>query len=170
MRYFDIWASKIKSRVPIRKSARIRFFKIAFLNCIILTKIFSIRRMFVTGSNTNISTREKAQRVLNACATCEKSQTFKTINNCWFHTNYTFFFCSVFLRSGLIGQSWAMIFASVGYKVSIYDIVDSQVENALKQAEAQLKSLEERGLLRGTLTAEQQFSCISGKSNQIFPC
>lgn len=57
-----------------------------------------------------------------------------------------------------------MIFASVGYKVAIYDIVESQVANALKQAEAQLKSLEQRGLLRGKLSAEKQFSRISGNN------
>lgn len=64
--------------------------------------------------------------------------------------------------SGLIGQSWAMIFASVGYKVSIFDIIESQVSNGLKQTEAQLKSLEEKGLLRGNFTAEEQFSFIEG--------
>lgn len=58
-----------------------------------------------------------------------------------------------------------MIFASVGYKVSIYDIVDSQVENALKQTKIQLESLEAQGLLRGTLKAEQQFGCISGSTD-----
>lgn len=56
-----------------------------------------------------------------------------------------------------------MIFASVGYKVAIYDIVESQVANALKQAEAKLKTLEQGGLLRGKLSAEKQFGNISGK-------
>jgi L-gulonate 3-dehydrogenase len=59
-------------------------------------------------------------------------------------------------------MSWSMIFASAGYKVCIYDILQSQIDNAIKQIDIQLKSLEERGLLRGKLSAKQQFSCISG--------
>jgi len=33
--------------------------------------------------------------------------------------------------SGLVGKSWAMIFASAGYNVTIYDIKEEAVENAL---------------------------------------
>lgn len=58
-----------------------------------------------------------------------------------------------------------MIFASVGYKVCIFDIVQSQIENALQQAKSQLLNLEAKGLLRGKLTAAQQFSCISGSTD-----
>ena len=33
--------------------------------------------------------------------------------------------------SGLVGKSWAMIFASAGYNVTIYDIKEDAVKNAL---------------------------------------
>ncbi|XP_057659834.1 lambda-crystallin [Diorhabda carinulata] len=67
--------------------------------------------------------------------------------------------------SGLIGRSWAMIFAASGYTVSLYDIESKQIESALIDIEQQLKTLEKENLLRGKLNAKQQFALISGTTS-----
>lgn len=43
-----------------------------------------------------------------------------------------FFFLFNFLPSGLIGRSWALLFASGGFKVKLYDIEQQQIMNALE--------------------------------------
>jgi len=66
------------------------------------------------------------------------------------------------IGSGLIGKSWAMIFASVGYKVVLYDVEASQVARALDNIKAELVEFESAGTLRGSLPASEQALLISG--------
>uniref|UniRef100_A0A3P9HV45 Crystallin, lambda 1 n=1 Tax=Oryzias latipes TaxID=8090 RepID=A0A3P9HV45_ORYLA len=65
------------------------------------------------------------------------------------------------IGSGLIGRSWAMVFASGGYSVKIYDNQPGQAAKAILEISQQLKELEEAHMLRGELTATQQLSLIS---------
>ena len=55
-------------------------------------------------------------------------------------------------NSGLIGRSYAMIFASAGFNVKLYDIAQNQVKAALEDIASQLKILEKDGLIRGKLS------------------
>merc|ERR1712042_29614 len=66
------------------------------------------------------------------------------------------------IGSGLIGKSWAMIFASVGYKVVLFDVESSQVTKALENIKAELLEFEAAGTLRGELGAVAQAELISG--------
>ncbi|CAH1109442.1 unnamed protein product [Psylliodes chrysocephalus] len=68
------------------------------------------------------------------------------------------------IGSGLIGRSWAMIFAASGWTVSLYDIEVKQIETALADIKQQLKTLEKEKLLRGNINADQQIALISGST------
>lgn len=58
-----------------------------------------------------------------------------------------------------------MLFASVGYSVTLYDILPKQIDDALIGIKEEVHLLEKQGLLRGTLTAEQQHNLISGTTD-----
>ncbi|XP_037746789.1 lambda-crystallin homolog isoform X4 [Chelonia mydas] len=63
---------------------------------------------------------------------------------------------------GLIGRSWAMVFAGGGFRVKLYDVVQQQITTALEYISKEMKELEKSGMLKGTLSAEKQLSLISG--------
>jgi len=71
--------------------------------------------------------------------------------------------------SGLIGRSWAMLFAAAGYNVCLYDIKHEQVSAALDNILVQLKDLSTQGLLRGSLTVEEQHGLMEG-TNSLADC
>ncbi|KAH8021562.1 hypothetical protein HPB51_015958 [Rhipicephalus microplus] len=70
------------------------------------------------------------------------------------------FGCMLKDPSGLIGRSWAMLFAGAGYTVDLFDVDDKKVDEALSDIEDQLGNLEKKGLLRGNLTSRQQHQLI----------
>lgn len=69
----------------------------------------------------------------------------------------------LFICSGLIGQSWAMLFASAHYNVAIYDVSFELVNIAHDKIKSQMETMEKNGILRGNLTAQQQIELIKGK-------
>ncbi|NP_001120498.1 lambda-crystallin homolog [Xenopus tropicalis] len=68
----------------------------------------------------------------------------------------------VIVGSGLIGRSWAMVFASGGFRVKLYDIVQEQVSTALEDIRKQMEELKKSEMLRGALSMEDQMALISG--------
>ncbi|KAJ8255821.1 hypothetical protein COCON_G00196850 [Conger conger] len=65
------------------------------------------------------------------------------------------------IGSGLIGRSWAMVFLSGGYRVKIYDNQPGQAMKALQEVRTQLEELQQAQILRGELSAAEQFSLLS---------
>lgn len=62
-----------------------------------------------------------------------------------------------------------MIFASQGFDVFLYDVVSANVDTALGLLKEQLETLETQGLLRGKLTAAQQFGHVK-KASTLLEC
>ncbi|KAM4796840.1 lambda-crystallin homolog isoform 2-T2 [Rhinophrynus dorsalis] len=71
----------------------------------------------------------------------------------------------VIVGSGIIGRSWAMVFASGGFRVKLYDIVQEQVTTALEDIRKQMEELKKSEMLRGRLSVREQLDLISGCSD-----
>ena len=54
---------------------------------------------------------------------------------------------TVIVGSGLIGRSWAMVFARGGHAVALWDQEPAQVERALSHIAATLPQMAEEGLI-----------------------
>ncbi|MCP4623664.1 MAG: 3-hydroxyacyl-CoA dehydrogenase family protein [bacterium] len=61
--------------------------------------------------------------------------------------------------SGLIGQGWATLFAAAGYSVTLQDLSDDKLANALEQVRSNLEHLAENGRLQ-TDTAAGAYKLI----------
>ncbi|KAK3097656.1 hypothetical protein FSP39_011773, partial [Pinctada imbricata] len=77
--------------------------------------------------------------------------------------------CPYLGYSGLIGRSFAMLYAASGYNVKLYDIEASQIEGAMKDIRDQLEHLDKTGFLRGKLTVTEQENLITG-TNDLAEC
>jgi len=53
-----------------------------------------------------------------------------------------------------------MLFAAADYQVYMYDVERGRVDDALADIRVQLTNLEEAGLLRGRLTADEQHARV----------
>lgn len=69
------------------------------------------------------------------------------------------------IGSGLIGRSWAIIFASAGYSVKLFDSNADCLAQAIEMIRADLTELCAKNLARGHLTLEQQMALISTSSS-----
>lgn len=77
------------------------------------------------------------------------------------HTCAIFFFLFFFWHSGLVGRSYAMLFASAGYDVRVYDASKEQLQRAVADMEQQLSALAADGLQRGCLTVQQTMAHVT---------
>ncbi|XP_061177336.1 lambda-crystallin-like [Saccostrea echinata] len=73
------------------------------------------------------------------------------------------------IGSGLIGHSFAMLYAAAGYRVRMYDIKPEQLQHALSIIDDQLEHLSQNELLRGKLTIKEQRALITG-TNDFAEC
>ena len=69
------------------------------------------------------------------------------------------------IGSGMVGKSWAMIFAAGGYEVSMYDSDPNQLAKVRPDIAKMLEVYEKEGVLKGSTTPKEQLELIGVTSN-----
>ena len=69
------------------------------------------------------------------------------------------------IGSGMVGKSWAMIFAASGYEVSMYDSDPNQLAKVGPDIAKMLEGYEKEGVLKGNATPKEQLQLIGVTSN-----
>ncbi len=71
------------------------------------------------------------------------------------------------IGAGLIGRSWAMVFARGGWSVSLYDVVDGAAEAAVAECAHGLSTLAEHGLCDDADAAHARLTAVSSVAEAL---
>ncbi|XP_060552728.1 lambda-crystallin homolog [Ruditapes philippinarum] len=66
---------------------------------------------------------------------------------------------------GRIGQSWAIVFSTARFHVRIFDNMPERLDDGLASIKSKMGKLEEKGLLRGNISAAEAFKFIKRTSS-----
>ncbi len=69
--------------------------------------------------------------------------------------------------SGLVGQGWASLFALAGYKVTLVDVNEKVLRDALERTESKMRFLEEAGLAKGAKRASKRLSTTTNMTEAV---
>ncbi len=69
--------------------------------------------------------------------------------------------------SGLVGQGWASLFALAGYKVTLVDVNEKILGDALERTENKMRFLQEVGLAKGAERASQRLSTTTNMTEAV---
>ena len=69
--------------------------------------------------------------------------------------------------SGLVGQGWASLFALAGYKVTLVDVNEKVLGDALERTESKMRFLEEAGLAKGAKRASKRLCTTTNMAEAV---
>ena len=73
------------------------------------------------------------------------------------------------IGSGLIGRSWAMVFAGGGFDVALYDAAPGIAERACDLVSAALEELSAHGLVRDPVAAAARVRAATSRRHPSMP-